>query len=1475
MLVFAALFTSVAAQTHGVPPPNPLGLNIEGSIKQYTKLKEQFGFDVSADAGQYSFELDAPPLFLDLARQDVGAAWREFVSSEYHSQCLYQATATKEWAGICKGTMSNFRDALNKFSAIYPPQGSRYKDDPWDVIQEDIAHQGYSRTGNLVDRLVRDEGAGLAYWQSTVNPWIQLTLNTIGEYGDKYIFGDPRNPKWMDYVLLKGPITNEGTPIDSKTPFFPRFGTEALQNKQFWGTDARFGAKEGFDGYENLGLLFRVQLRNAFGEDDKEWYVVMGYKDLTLKQYGSFVCELKFHDLRKIIRMMWRTMSDNPQIMPLNWLSATVKCPAGVTCPGGKFPPLSASASTLYNLKIDGKSLLQEIFKNSAESKAWLKSLGWDDALIQLATSMALGGYYHVDYFTLDPTITSERADTLMDSNDITWDFIQRMGYIHDILLDYTLQSGTGASDAVLNPIKDRVNALWAKFVKWCDANAMLDLLKYKLDPYFPVGNETADRQLAPALPLSNVPFLVINTHGKTIPCVGTEDVEECATWDSDQKFVDATMEVYENTTRNPPTLYNISIKAHGESSRQWPKKTFGIKFWNKYHNDTKDVKFLGLKDNDEFVLKGLYVDMTLNRDAFAYNLSRGMGMWAPRTQQSEMYLIQDNMEISYALHYKGVYTVTETISRGKSRIDIPKNGVDVDESTGVAVPIAPGQGGYIFAVDKFDERYDQFHTMPVTKNLVTITYPGKKKLTTDQMNWAWAMLDDFETDMYGPNWLKTGEVGAWDRWIDLDSWAAYFIHAEIMKSVDAYRFSTYFWTEGGNTTLKFGPPWDYDLSSGNTGWVVDLTGQVKQTHSWQYMWALTIATDRYTHEPQSIPQVPHTPCAADWFYRMLDVPEFKNRVESMFWDLRHTVLSEESIRATIAAQKDELKKGSNRNFATWATLDRVDIWPHFPPPIETSWEGKWMILEEFLVGRVAWLEENIYGYIPHDNLAENTTCALGVPAPDCLNGFQTFPEPYAACNRNPWEGFWWVRSNWQSNFKFFMNKSHGYNDGSDCSVLEYLHWEATEAGGPMDCPIPGGPEGLLPPYPPKNAPLRCGGGCGADAEDMTPSCLGTIQWLQANWKTNAKYAAGGVDGSVCSCQRYLHDVEQKCPKVRGMEGESYCVANRCQRIPGTASPTAVWKPREPTSKPTKRPTPEPTATEPPSPHGPIVNCGESTITDAVCHLLQKAKAHPSKACTECKEAECCVEQTCSSGLSAWCSTQDSGTSIDCETEDPCQVLIHPTNSHFPVNGDVKCVTCDLEECCTNKTCVSGFTGACPSGQRPRDPKDAEDVGCKKCDESECCVPDVYTCTKAHFLLNCSAGWRWVESNQCQTTTCTTNECCEKESRNCTDFRMANDCPAGFRHKNASKEDIMCERCNEVECCLQETVAVPTPSSAVIGDDSSGGSGGTIAAVVIILLILAGAVVGFYLWRRGRSSGQQQYVGLNTDVNEYQPPTTA
>jgi len=384
------------------------------------------------------------------------------------------------------------------------------------------------------------------------------------------------------------------------------------------------------------------------------------------------------------------------------------------------------------------------------------------------------------------------------------------------------------------------------------------------------------------------------------------------------------------------------------------------------------------------------------------------------------------------------------------------------------------------------------------------------------------------------------------------------------------------------------------------------------------------------------------------------------------------------------------------------------------------------------------------------------------------------------------------------------------------------------------------------------------------------------------------------VDGSVCSCQKYLHEVEGKCPKVRGMDGESYCVSNRCQRSSGTSSPTPQWKPPVPTVK-TLKPTPAPSQpTSSPTVGPPPVNCGQSKITDVVCNAIDKAKAPPNTKCTDCEAAECCIEQTCAIGLASWCDSQDTGTDFDCQTEDPCQVLAKPEGTHFPVAGEVKCLICDLTECCSNKTCAV-FTAPCPTGQIPRVSSDPDGFGCTTCDVSECCKREVFTCTKANFHMNCSVGSRWEEENECQTSNCTAAECCVLETQSCNDaFPQTEQCPTGMRHKNASLEDVLCHTCDSADCCVKADVIpgpsqapsspgdskapsvaavshAPTTSSgkAVAEPDSASGNGGTIAAVVIIILVLLGAGAAFFLWRRSHMQNKQQYVNLNSDEAAY------
>jgi len=122
-----------------------------------------------------------------------------------------------------------------------------------------------------------------------------------------------------------------------------------------------------------------VQLRNAFGEDDKDWWEKKGNKTkkkMISQVRGDEVYRLD-HEAVWFLRvraqvprspqdhpyafpplsfsslvhlgMMWRTMSDNPQIMPLNWLSNTIACPSGATgCVNGALRFLRSPLSNLF-----------------------------------------------------------------------------------------------------------------------------------------------------------------------------------------------------------------------------------------------------------------------------------------------------------------------------------------------------------------------------------------------------------------------------------------------------------------------------------------------------------------------------------------------------------------------------------------------------------------------------------------------------------------------------------------------------------------------------------------------------------------------------------------------------------------------------------------------------------------------------------------------------------------------------------------------------------------------------------------------------------------------------------------------------------------------------------------------------------------------------------------------------------------------
>lgn len=130
-----------------------------------------------------------------------------------------------------------------------------------------------------------------------------------------------------------------------------------------------------------------------------------------------------------------------------------------------------------------------------------------------------------------------------------------------------------------------------------------------------------------------------------------------------------------------------IGIKWRGNSSLSFDQKQYTIETKSKT-GESVDVSLLGLPADNDWVLHAPYNDISLMRNALAYDLWAEMGHWAPRTKMVELVLNGD---------YQGVYVLTETIKRGKNRLNIAK--METSDVSGLALT-----GGYIVRIDVADE---------------------------------------------------------------------------------------------------------------------------------------------------------------------------------------------------------------------------------------------------------------------------------------------------------------------------------------------------------------------------------------------------------------------------------------------------------------------------------------------------------------------------------------------------------------------------------------------------------------------------------------------------------------------------------------------------------------------------------------------------------------------------------------------------
>ena len=241
----------------------------------------------------------------------------------------------------------------------------------------------------------------------------------------------------------------------------------------------------------------------------------------------------------------------------------------------------------------------------------------------------------------------------------------------------------------------------------------------------------------------------------------------------------------------------DAKIKLRGNTTLWVDKKSYKIKF-----NEKQNL--LGMGSDKEWALLANYFDATYIRNYYAYTLANALGLeYTCDCKFVEVYL---NGE------YNGLYLLSETVKTSKERVNI-----EVD-TTGDETPflleldmkIIQDNPNYMDTLDdemflidnkKYNNKVYPFGTK----------YPDSfKDIDSNQYQY----IKDYMNNVF-----ESVRNGSYKEYIDVESFINYFLIQELFMNPDLDYSSVYMYKPVGEK-LKFGPLWDFDLSSGNAGYV-------------------------------------------------------------------------------------------------------------------------------------------------------------------------------------------------------------------------------------------------------------------------------------------------------------------------------------------------------------------------------------------------------------------------------------------------------------------------------------------------------------------------------------------------------------------------------------------------------------------------------------------------------------------------------
>lgn len=410
---------------------------------------------------------------------------------------------------------------------------------------------------------------------------------------------------------------------------------------------------------------------------------------------------------------------------------------------------------------------------------------------------------------------------------------------------------------------------------------------------------------------------------GTTLPVVVVETLDQPIV---DDPKVDARLAVYpsgasgltELNALEPDFEGRIGIEIRGYTSQEFPKKQYGFETRGPTGDDI-DQALLGLPAESDWILHAPFMDKSLMRNHLAYELSREMGQYAPRTRFVELFLVDASDPRVELEHYRGVYVLTEKIKRGAERVPIEA----LDEAATTEPDI---HGGYLLEWTQQKRLQAGEASFPTRHaEVLLIDYPKAEDLAAAQERWIIAHIEAFEAAL--AELEQSADSASFEAFIDVDAFVDYFLLSELLRNHDVFVASTFIHKPRVGK-LRMGPAWDFDRAFGD----VEFGGNWR-TAGWLMP-------------------------TRGWARVLLTSPLFLARYRERWRLHRAGPFADARFRELIGETAGALTDAAARNFEKWRVLGRYVKANR--EPYSRSFGEEVDKLSRWLGERAAWIDENI-----------------------------------------------------------------------------------------------------------------------------------------------------------------------------------------------------------------------------------------------------------------------------------------------------------------------------------------------------------------------------------------------------------------------------------------------------------------------------------------------------------------------------------